>query len=806
MKRYLILLVVLTMCAEVKRAEKMEISETIKVGKKADIYIDVLGIPHIFAESLEEAFFAQGYIVGRMRLWQVDSIRRTAKGMLSSLIDVPEALEQDKFTLTIMTARDGKKIEEKIWNRLKGKEEAKLIRAYVDGLNAYLKRLKGGDGTLPHEYTFLGLTVDDIPEFTPQDIIAIARFQAWYLSSTYDEEKWFGELKDKLPNNLLSLYLRSAPADRVYTLPQFYSCPRCSPPASNNWVISGGVSSTGRPILANDPHLRFTNPPLWYAVHIKTSDIELAGFTIACLPGIMIGTNGHIAWGVTNTGYDVLDIYKEEKVKKTNCESGYAVVFQGKKVCILKVEHKIETRGGPESVTVFVVPHHGPMIGDVSIRWTGHEETREIEGSLGLLKARNVDEALLAIKKFDIAALNFVLADQHNIAYASFAMVPRREWDLYKYPPYFPLPGTGCCEWTGWLELDKLPHAKNLDFIATANNDLVGITDDNDPFNEGHYLYFAYDIGFRIGRITEVLSQQAGKLSVDDMKKLQLDIRSRFAARIVPYIVSALEQRNVESEALDILKTWNFTCPSGYKVRFGKDGKPVIAGGTLVFDEDDENIGESYSASLFWTLISILIEKTFKDEFEKYTGSDYFKESYAVKSLLYMLESGNETFFDDVNTPETEHFSDIVLSSFEEAIEKLSRRMWRWGDLHKIVVSHFFSMAGLPIFDLGPYPVEGCRFTPNTSWFSLKWEEQDVPFRAIAGPSLRVIMSANGNGFKILWSMPGGQSGFNDPKKASTLREINLENNFGDILPYWLSGLYLDFPMKIQSKLGIALR
>ena len=512
---------------------------------------DGYDIPHIACSAAIDCFAVQGYVQAHDRLFPMDFLRRVAKGQLAELIG-PLGLSQDLQLRTLFTTRDGQRLEVALDAALhKAGNEAvsTKVDAYVKGINAYLAELRasGSRLALPGEYAQLPypVTAAEIPDWSSKDVLALARLQQFQLSESIFAEQDYGKFASvycskevcgfdgKLPDSQkMRAWIRSAPppgvnshtlvpaapprgggsenfqtaaatsahlsdwADSLAALQADYAPLRESLKpldqsfGSNNWVISGAFSASGKAMVANDPHLSLNYPPLFHLFTMTSSNaadsLDIAGGSFPGIPGALVGRGAHVGWGVTVVGYDVTDIYLEQFVTGANfgCDvSGGdprpCVIFKGAPVRIGIYPQTFNVRVGPgaagvvNAVTakliaaaqslVAVVPHHGPVVqaGDAttgkgaSVRWTGQEgDTNDLKAFFGLNTAANVDAAIAALADYTTGAQNFVLADDAgNIAYAPHAYVPVREFTDYAkvgknlIPPWLPIPGDGTAEW-----------------------------------------------------------------------------------------------------------------------------------------------------------------------------------------------------------------------------------------------------------------------------------------------------------------------------------------------------------------------
>lgn len=485
----------------------LPLDETIalpKLPSTTDVAFDSLGMLHVYAPDTRSALFVQGYETAKSRFWQMDAFRRVAEGRLSRLFG-SITLSMDVEMRTAFTTRDGKRLQEVLWQDVRDADpsNAAQAQAYADGINAWLADARAGrnGATLPPEYSATGLEVSALEDWQPQDTLAIGRLQAFFLSSTLGEEIGTAEIYAALPDALRRDVYRSAPGAPATVLPPTTSvrAQRAAAPSqaplppletlhavkamldklnaasplghgagvgSNNWIVSRDLSVSGFPMLANDPHLQLFNPPIWHMVQLDaaedpTDPTRVTGVQFPGLPGIILGHNNYGAWGATVAVFDVTDVYVEQITTPPNYPaSPRTVLFNGEQVPVLRLEEPFEMVDGSTITQVIeVVPHHGPMVPDpnlnddvvglaatgMSFRWTGHEITQDSRFITGLNRARNVEEFKAAIRYFGVGAQNWVWADIHgDIAYFPYVLVPQRPAGTV---PYLPLRGTGEDEW-----------------------------------------------------------------------------------------------------------------------------------------------------------------------------------------------------------------------------------------------------------------------------------------------------------------------------------------------------------------------
>jgi penicillin amidase len=861
------------------------------LGGTTDVIFDEYGMPHVFAPDTGSALFVQGYLSAAARFWEMDAFRRLAEGRLSELIG-GLAVSQDAAMRTIFTTRDGRRLEEALWEYVQAVDLdlASLAQAYTDGINAWLADLRAGrnGATLPPEYQLPPLvdeTAATLADWRPQDTLAIGRLQSYELSQTLDEEIGRARIVQALPADLVSDVFRSAPATPATVLgmvssSQARGAARATmvpplPPlgklqeistaladlqrfnpfgtrehgaGSNNWVVSPALSANGFAMLANDPHLQLFNPPIWHMIQLEAGSaggapLHANGVIFPGLPGVILGHNDFGAWGGTVAGFDVTDVYLETVTTPPDYPaSPRTVLFKGQQVPVLRVEETIQVKNGAPLTTVIeVVPHHGPMVPDpnvrdtvvglaatnMSFRWTGHEITDDSRFLIDLDQATNVTEFRSAVRKFAVGAQNWVWADIHGgIAYFPYALIPQRPAGTV---PYLPMDGTGSAEWltdsegrTLWLPEERIPQATNppAGFLATANNDQIGNTLDNDALNDTTYLAYNYDLGFREQRIQELLSNSShvrpdgAKITAADMSAYQYDRSSKEAARLLPFLFAAAAARPDlvtpdMTAALERLQAWGAgtsgTAP--YSMDSGIDAhdlrSDVAPRRTPVSDVERTN---AVAASIFGAWETRLVPAVFADDF-KGTGIAAPSGQDATKALLHILEdidrmdsgfrvytksaNGESTLWDDKGTQQVETRDEILLAALRDGLTFLQGKFttsapenWLWGVIHQARLQHFYGQAGLSIYDLGPFAAPGGRFTINVADYALSGNN----FEFRGGPSERFVAVLDPAGIRAVNALPGGENGNPGSPGPDVYNAIHPDIHYGDLISGWING------------------
>ncbi len=526
--------------------------------------------------------------------------------------------------------------------------------------------------------------------------------------------------------------------------------------ASNNWVIGGKLTANGHVLVANDTHVPLQNPPIWHMVHLVgrggDKPFNAMGESIPGVPAIVLGMNEHVAWGATTDQMDQTDVYQESIV---NCDGGAnpCVMFKGQKVPLVprkesfgvgkygKIDHTVE-------VTFYDVPHHGPILPrvtpqhaleplgqtELSVRYVGYEPTQLVRAATGILFSKTMKEWAAALDRDNkVAAFNWVVGDdQGNFGWTEIARVPRRAKDI---APWKVMPGDGSAEWGPDMDPRYIPHAWNPDkgFLATANADPIGVTDDGDPFfNEpvvdGAPLYLTWDYvdGARVGRITKRIQSavNAGKkLTLDDMQSIQADTVSEWSQLLAPTLIDAgsalVEEmqkpgthsdltalldatdspvKQALSTSLDLMKGWtSFDTPSGVA-----EDNPT-----------PQQIADSQATLIFHDWLNQMIHLTFDDEVAELNMgvSGEFLVKLLVRASLHpndvasgiSKDTGDPTVFDDMGTQPIESKRQIAAQAVLNAIADLQMRLgndmtrWRWGTLHTLTLDFLVPMAALKI-------------------------------------------------------------------------------------------------------------
>jgi penicillin amidase len=744
---------------------------TVLDGLKGPVRVvwDARGIPHIYGKDIADLAYAQGYISAQLRLFQMHTLRSAASGRLAELLG-PSSVKGDVFLRTLKLRHTAEKMAEMI--KKDHPEEYAVLEAYCAGVNAWIDKVNAGEVPKPQEVLLFQLELD---HWTPADGMTIVRLQTWDLGfgNAVDEDdaaalllglskKWAGTPLEGVEADMLNY----APPAKTPTVGAGASKPgmgagfnpakvleqplfkrvkagtwatmskasaelasiphhafRTLDYGSNNWVISGKHTATGKPLLANDPHLSLRNPSVFYQVHLNNvaagGDFEVNGVNFVGVPGIVLGHNRHAAWGATVFYSDVTDVYVE-----TLNDTKDSVYFNGSWVAIEKRTEVFYYGKPPEgcdaavddwianlnpqtvalennqcklTVTIDDVPHHGPMIPwgydtdvdgkpiGMSWKWTGFEPTREYLAIWKLNSIKSPEDFKAALDYFDVGAQNWIYGDVNgNIAWYPSHQLPIRSHIAAgdtEYPPYLPMPGDGSHEWDGFLDRSLIPQSFNPEkgYLVTANADPTGTSYDNNAFNDGPYIGFVWAAGFRMERASELVAELVAKGGVtpDDMQAVQADHRSPMGLRVTPHVLAAfeaaesgandraalyLDERMIQARKL--LSAWSFMAASGVDAEAGTQ-EATDAAATAIF-----NAFQSY-----------LVHNVFDDEFD---GTDAgLGTALTVRLLIRMLENpgslkvvdpdnGESLIWDDQSTEVRESRDEMLLKSLSQGLSFLA--------------------------------------------------------------------------------------------------------------------------------------
>jgi penicillin amidase len=687
------------------------------LAERVEVLRDARGVPHIRAQSMAGALFAQGYVTAQDRLWQMDLNRRNAEGELSEVFG--------NLTLRIDIESRTLGFPQVAANALADlpADERLLLGAYTHGINAFIESHRG---RLPLE--FLARRYQPQP-WRDVDSVAVALNLASSLSQSWETDLIRGHIAAKLGNDLYSdLFPDHSPldvpvADVVRSTPlvhksvaaiggpeilssrqlaeDSFPAPTEYPSGfgSNNWVVGGAHTRSGKPLLANDPHLGHSVPSVWYMIHLKAPGLDVSGVSLPGLPFVIIGHNEHIAWGMTNTGPDVQDLF----VESFNPHDAKQYLHNGRWVNADVRDEAIKVAGRSDYHLAVTVTRHGPIVShdngrNLALQWTLLVPHTVRLPFLHIDQAGNWQEFTAALRDFKIPMQNCVYADtEGNIGFYAAGLVPIRKGGNGAVP----VPGSADdYDWTGFIPFDDLPHSFNppSGLIATANGRIV-------PDSYPYLITTKWDAPFRTARIFQLL-RQGEAFGPSDMLRIQTDVLSLQDMWLAQRLVAAANDRLPSSPdaqyALGLVKTW--------------DGEArADSAATLVLEVTRH------------ALLTRIVKPKLGEDLSGYSWpmSTIFLQNVLDQNLTRWLPPGDADF----QTTLMKSLDDGV-SRIPSLVHSQNRSAWKWGDTITLTFRHPFSL-GMPLLgrwlDTGPVPQAGTGTTVK----------QTTPY---LGPSMRMVV------------------------------------------------------------------
>lgn len=730
---------------------------------KVDVYMDDRLVPHVYAANDLDAYYVQGYLHAKFRLWQMEFQTRVAGGRLS------EILGEERLPIDRMFRRLGMVYgaEQTLANMEKNPEMKATVEAYAEGVNAYISSLKPQE--IPFEYKLL----DYKPEkWTPLKTYLFLMFMSYDLTARgatadlqmtnaknyfgFDDfDKLYPNVQDSLdpivpkgtaygtaaivpqaPASKDSLYLGKGTNNSTALLPMVPDKDN----GSNNWVVGGTKTKSGRPILSNDPHLGLNLPSLWYEMQIHTPTHNTYGASFPGSPAVIIGFNDSIAWGVTNAGRDVLDYY-DIKFKDSTLSSYY---YNGEWVAAEHRQEVIKIKGKPDLVENIAMTVFGPVMYDQSyknistegkylaIRWTAHKAGTGLQTFYQLNRSRNYNDYLDAISRWECPGQNFAFASKTgDIAIkqqGAFVARWKRQGDFIQ-------PGVDTSYvWQGMIPVAENPLMVNpvRGFVSSANQ---MSTDSTYPY----YLGAANNFPLYRGIIINRKLAEMNMITPEDMQRLQADNYNVFAEMARPVLLRNLDVSGLtadEKKYVDILKNWDLR-------------NDVNAKGATVF----KCIWDSLEAAVWG------------DEIRK-SQLPLSKPDASTLLETVLRADSSFRFMDDINTPgKTETFGDDLLTAIKKATPHLKQleaeNKLEWAKMKDTKVNHLLKIPGLSRLHL---PIGGGEHIINAT-------------KETHGPSWRMIVHLTDE-IEAYGVYPGGQSGNPGSKYYDTF------------VDYWAAGKY----------------
>ncbi|MBI5117382.1 penicillin acylase family protein [Candidatus Poribacteria bacterium] len=776
--------------------------------ENVEVITDKFGIPHIYAKDEADAMFALGYVHARDRLWQMDFSRRAAQGRLAEVVG-PDALEHDAFVRTIGLNRLADASAERVKNH---PGLYRNLVAYSWGVNSYIagkmpeelpvefRRLdyQPGPWTVADSLSigkamawdlcgslddlYLGTLTEKLGPAVVDELFPIDRYMEIpivpptedakepEMGVPFDSSARRAQHGAPLQRNVESAGSRNSYVGDGNDIGQRTHTPVRVEEAcldvirmasgeirmfgderiigSNNWVIDGRKSATGRPILASDPHLGFHMPCVWYAVHIRGGDLDVVGVSLPGLPIIPIGHNRNIAWGCTNTQADGTDFFIETLNEE---KTQYLHEDQWKPLKV--VNETIDIRGGKPLELKIMVTAHGPIMStegaNLAMQWIGAEPDDDSLAFYLLNHAVDYDDFAVAMQTLNAPPQNFAYADTNGmIAMWVAGLFPVRKMGLGRLP----VDGaSGDFDWKGFIPRAETPHSASptQHYLASANQR-------PSPKDYPYYLGYEWDPGYRARRINQLLSSQES-ITAEQMRSFQADTYDTAAASMLPRMTAAckdkFEDGSLYAQVLDIVSKWDFVTAK-----------------------------EKAAPAIWWKWLDKFRDLVWRDEWaaaglytqgEPWGHTDMNKWQPPMEVLEKMVvEEPNSKWFDDVSTKEVETLEDIASRGLREAADDLALRYggeasaWVWGRANRLRIEH---LSNNPTLGRGGQPLSGSDLTLNA-----RGNGGDVT----GGPSWRMVVDFT-DLTRTTAVFPGGQSG--DPTSP----------HYDDLIDEWIQDKYV---------------
>ncbi|MFN5677005.1 MAG: penicillin acylase family protein [Roseiflexaceae bacterium] len=741
-----------------------------QLQQPVEVMRDTWGVPHIYAQNTHDLFLAQGFVHAQDRLWQMETQRRLGHGRLAELVGA-RAIDTDRFMRILGLGRSAVRDAQTVSGQTHD-----ALTAYVEGVNAFIAQHQR---KLPPEFLLLRHTPTP---WSIADVLVWGKVMALSLSGNWQQEILRAQLIAKIGATRASAYEPRqrddmpviVPPGLQYTATIGQSAVDMAENArpwlndnenngSNNWVVAGSRSTSGLPLLANDPHLGITIPSVWYEIHLNAPDYHVAGASFAGVPGVVIGHNERIAWGVTNSMTDVQDLYIERF--DPNDASGRRYEYQGEWHQAELIYETITVKGGAPVIEPVRITRHGPIITPLidaagnrepqplALQWTALHTSTLFDAILDLNRATDWESFRAALHKWDVPPQNFVYADvAGHIGYQLAGAIPVRSNSDGRVP----VPGwSGEYEWQGFVPFAQLPASYDpaTGYIATANNRIV--PNDRTPAIRGEWSN-----GWRAARIIQRLTQHE-RHDAASFAGIHADHFHMGSHDIIALAGRLPDGDAVANQARALLSAWD-----------GMVATHSIASTiALQFVEELQHVVFASHLDMMQRILGIgaLISRP---------GREYMNR--ATPDMLRAALLNDNDWFGD-----TRAWDDVLPTAWQQTVRTLKKRLgnnpnqWRYGAWHTITLAH--PLGAIPLigklFTRGPYELGGNRDTVNMGDINTLGNKSIV----YTCPSLRIICDTSD------WDLcksihPVGQSGH------------PLSTHFSDFIKAWLNVEYHPMP------------
>jgi len=721
-----------------------------------EVLRDKWGVPHIYAKNADDLFFSQGFVAAQDRLFQLDLWRRMAVGEMAEVLG-SDAIEADTFA-RLVRYRGDMKAE---WTSY-SPDTKQIATSFTNGINAYIKH---AEQRFPIEFEILG---HQPKLWQPEDILG--RMSGIIMSRNFTDEVVRARLISKLGIEKVRKLMPTDPPRDFAPAPGldlkgidqrivkgYQAATKAlsfvpSKTESNNWVVSGALSASGKPMLASDPHRAIALPSLRYLVHLNAPGWNVIGAGEPALPGVALGHNERIAWGITIVGTDQTDIFVEEvnPLQPTH----YKVGGEWKPIEVVEEKLNVKAEGKHRQVLLQMeFTRNGPVIFRdnqkhlaYALKWAGSEPGGAAYlGSLAVGRANNHQEFLKALAAYKLPSLNFVYADlDGNIGWVANALTPIRP----KHDGLLPVPGNAGYEWTGFRAVKDLPQSFNpkSGWLATANHNIL-------PKGYPHEISFEFAAPYRFQRIEQSLTQDK-KFTLADFQTLQHDHTSIPGIRLAKLLANVKFDDPIVAKYAKIMSSWD---------------------GVL---SRDSQAGPIYA---YW------LPELQQAVYQRHVRPTALAKEVAAKSglptMLKALENPDQEWFG----PRRATARDLALrDSFTKAVAHVQKRFpkieeMRWGVMHTVTFRHALASVD-PLYgktlNIGPFERTGDGNSPNNTRY-------DEKFQQIHGATYRHLFDLADWDKGLATSAPGQSAQFGSP-------------HYADLAPLWAEGRY--FPLAYSRK------
>lgn len=748
----IILLIIGTLSYFWLRSTKPNYSGNVQLkglNDQVEIIFDEYGVPHIYAQNSHDAYMALGWAQAQDRLFQMEMIRRVTSGRLSELLG-EKFLNTDKTMLTLSIREMAKKNANKFFEETSAPYKQQTL-AYLEGINSFIE-----NGTLPIEFTLLNFKPEP---FKPVDVYTAIGYMSLSFTSALSQEP----IVTRILENLGEDYLIDFGLDSISTIKHYFDSTGQSQQlsnlsngiqhtyntlpvpvwyGSNNWVLSGNRSKSGRVLLANDTHIRYSQPAVWYEAYLEYPGFSMAGYYLAGVPFAITGHNNWFAWGTTIFPFDNMDLYQELQ----NPDNPNQVWVNDHWENYKTINNKIPVKGGDDVEFTIRSTRHGPVLNGIynniasiddppiSMWWAlNHMESVVLEGLYKINNASDMQEFEKAMEYIDLIGMNMIYGDnENNIALWAAGKIPIRPEHINSK---IILDGaSGKDEILGYYPFDKNPKNINPEdgFITTSNDEHERV--------DGILYPGYYSPGLRATRIKRLINSR-DKWDLEGLSSIQIDNTSEKDTMLVAMILSEANTQAIKSinptfaMAINQLRIW--------------DGKTNV---------------NSIGATIFSNLVYFIMYNTLADELNEQDFNSFIN-SFLVRSRMSALFlNENSVWFDDITTDDRKEYrSDIFTQSLEEAITSLIDQLgtdvssWKWGKVHTLTHVHPIGREEPldRIFNVGPFAKAGGNDVIDKEGY--KYNREGV-YPVVDGPAMRMLIDFADPDHA--WSIiPTGQSG-----------------------------------------------